>query len=92
MFKLGDKVIMIEDYDNARRGWIGTVMRVPTHNDHRYAIEFENNFGGHLCGGVCKNGHGHNVPPQVYEVSTHSRPNRWRYQYYGRIIICIYLK
>ena len=67
-FKNGDRVRVIENCDNAKRGMIGTV--IDADGD---AIEFDTYMGGHDCWGICENGYGQYVPEKNLEKITESK-------------------
>lgn len=60
---VGDRIMLLEDYDEAREGMIGTVKLVRRED---VGVEFENAFsGGHTCGGRVASGHGHWIDRRV---------------------------
>lgn len=62
VFQIGDRVVVTEDQDYARKGMTGTV--VCYHSNRRsVGIQFDEKFqGGHNLAGKCLSGYGHWVP------------------------------
>lgn len=78
MFKIGDRVRVIEDYSDAMKGDEGIIRALPGKNGGRglwdvcYSVEFpawqEDEFRGHSCGGTVPSGYGHWVAPGNLEL------------------------
>ena len=66
MFKIGDKVRVINEMGNALKGYNGIIRALPGKNGARenggykkaYSVEFPAWKGGHFCGGTVPSGHG----------------------------------
>jgi len=56
--KIGDRITMKSDYDNAKKGMTGTIKEV---TGSRYGIDFDDLRDGHECHGNCRSGHGYYV-------------------------------
>ena len=76
LFKIGDKVRVIKDYDAAKEGMKGIIVALLGNNGagrshyekDYYAVDFGKNFGGHTCGGNVPNGNGQWVAPECLEL------------------------
>lgn len=67
-FKFGDRVRLLHDVCNAKRGMVGTVMKS---NDRGVSvpIDFDEEFlGGHSCDCRTREGHGHWINPDDLEL------------------------
>ena len=54
-FKVGDRIIMVENSDAAKKGMIGTIVEI----DGSVTVDFDLRFsGGHDCEGASKEGCG----------------------------------
>lgn len=68
-FKKGDRVKLLKNVDNAKRGMIGTCM--DRHGCYAIPVEFDEKFkGGHSCNGRTREGHGHWIRPEDLELFT----------------------
>ena len=71
-FKKGDRVKLLRDIDYAKEGMIGTIMTDYSGCRYDYvsiAVEFDEEFlGGHTCGGLTNEGHGHWIYPYEMEL------------------------
>ena len=54
-FKVGDRVIVIENMGPGYPSGKGTVVEV---EGHLISVNYDDYFGGHNCTGLCKRGHG----------------------------------
>lgn len=60
--KIGDRIVITEDYEFAFRGEKGTIMCI-TRGEPPLAISFDHfNINRHDINGFCKKGHGYYVP------------------------------
>lgn len=65
-FKKGDRVKLLQNIGNAKRGMIGTCM--DRHYCYAIPVEFDEEFkGGHSCDGRTIDGHGHWISPDYLE-------------------------
>lgn len=70
VFQVGDRVVVTENHDYARKGMTGTVVVVKNVGaSHKsLGIHFDEKFeGGHSLSGKCPDGYGHWVPPHKLE-------------------------
>ena len=77
--EIGDRVEMIEDFDFAKKGMTGKVIRsgIRDRTDIDCSVEFDQPFfGGHDCGGFAHSGRGHNVPTRVLKLLEDDQ--KWR--------------
>lgn len=77
--KIGDRVVMIEDYFYARKGMTGKVVRSDFcgWTETVCSVEFDKPFyGGHDCAGFAKRGRGCNVPARVLKLLVDDR--KWK--------------
>ena len=57
-FKIGDRIRLVKDRDNAKAGMVGTIVSDVECGD--WGVKFDNKFyGGHALNGECKSGYGH---------------------------------
>ena len=55
-FEIGDRVSVIKYYGTGYPNGNGTVVKIE--GTDYVCVEYDNIFGGHNCGGLCKFGHG----------------------------------
>lgn len=81
MFKIGDKVRVTKDYDDATTGMEGIIKALPRNNGSSnprfakcYSVDFPGWRDGHDCGGTVSGRHGQWVAPECLELieSAHS--------------------
>lgn len=75
-FKVGDKVICVKDYvDKVKVGLKGVIVDM----ESSIGVEWEEDIGGHDCGGYCKSGYGYFVNRDNIKLLTSSdETNKWR--------------
>ena len=62
-FKIGDRVVLTQDYCDAKAGMNGIIKGC---DEYRCAVEFDNDFdGGHGCAGLTNPDRGHYIDPNV---------------------------
>ncbi|OME54075.1 hypothetical protein BSK59_15960 [Paenibacillus odorifer] len=59
-FKVGDRVVVTNSQDLAKKGMVGKIVVEHDHNN-MFGVEFDEYMSGHSILGKCKNGHGWNV-------------------------------
>lgn len=69
-FKIGDRVVLIDDHDNkGKKGMIGVIRGVEEEGINCYQIEFPEGFDGHSCGGLVDDKRGWNVVCDKVELT-----------------------
>ena len=84
MFKIGDKVRLIKDYYDAKKGDEGIIRGLPetngaTYKEYKkaYSVEFPAwnfDYRGHSCNGTVPSGNGQWVRPECLELIEKQRP------------------
>jgi RNase P/RNase MRP subunit p29 len=73
-FKFGDRVEVVNDFDDAKVGMTGKIIFNDNHG--LLGVEFDKSFkGGHSCGGRCKDGYGHWAGVDHLRLIETKRPN-----------------
>lgn len=77
-FQVGDRVEMVKQENNAKKGMKGTIVYISDFYYCPYGIKFDKEFGGHTLNGRCEDGYGYRVKEDlIKKIQEDGMKNVW---------------